>query len=264
MMAASPWWTTLHRIPSKTPSARYGAITFSRQASNSSTLCTTSITRPATTHFPGSFAFGTDSNNPLDSGYAYANAILGNYDTYNETTNRVDYAPITTIIEWFVQDKWRVTSRLTVDIGVRFTDALPLSPNNNNAANFIPYLYNPSQAPVLYRPEVINGQKVTVNPVTGAVVLPVYSGLIVPGTGNLLNGIIQPNTPGFPRSMVYGNGILPAPRLGFAYDPFGDGKTAIRGGAGIFYTNLLGRGNSRQSLLQSRPPSTIPPPTTGP
>ena len=146
--------------------------------------------------FPGAFAFGTDSSNPLDSGYAYANALLGNYDTYNETTNRVDYAPITTIMEWFVQDKWRVTSRLTVDIGVRFTDALPLSPNNDNAANFIPYLFNPAQAPVLYRPAVVNGQKVTINPLTGAVVLPVYAGLIVPGSGNLTNGIIQPNTQG--------------------------------------------------------------------
>ena len=129
-----------------------------------------------------------------------------------------------------------------MDIGVRFTDALPLSPNNNNAANFIPYLFNPSQAPVLFRPEVINGQKVTVNPLTGAIVLPVYSNLIVPGSGNLTNGIIQPTTPGFPRAMVYSNGILPVPRLGFSWDPIGDGKMVIRGGAGMFYTNLLDAG----------------------
>jgi hypothetical protein len=192
--------------------------------------------------FPGSFAFGTDSNNPNDSGYAYANAFLGNFDTYTEATNRVDYAPITNIIEWFVQDKWRVTRRLTVDLGIRFTDALPLSPNNNDASNFIPYLYNPAQAPVLYRPAVVNGKNVTINPLTGQTVLPVYAGLIVPGSGNPLNGIVQPNTPGFPRSLVYSNGILPAPRFGFAWDVFGDSKTVLRGGGGVFFTNLLDAG----------------------
>jgi len=192
--------------------------------------------------FPGSFAFGTDANNPLDSGYAYANTLLGNYSTYNETTNRVDYAPITQVVEWFIQDKWKVRKRLTIDVGVRFTDPLPLTPNNDHAGNFVPSTFNAAQAPVLYRPAVVNGQKVTINPLTGATVLPIYSGLIVPGSGNLTNGIVTPTTPGWPRAMVYGKGILPAPRFGFAYDVFGDGKMAIRGGGGIFYTNLISSG----------------------
>jgi hypothetical protein len=185
--------------------------------------------------FPGSFAFGTDSNNPLDSGYAYSNAILGNYDTYVEATNRVNYAPITKNIEWYLQDHWRIAPRVTVDAGLRMTDAIPMEANNQNAGNFVPSLFNPSQVPVLFRPEVVNGAKVIVNPVTGAVVPNVYSGLIVPNTGNPLNGISTPGMPGFPN---YSNGLLFAPRLGIAWDPFGDGKTAVRLGGGVYYAGI--------------------------
>jgi hypothetical protein len=186
--------------------------------------------------FPGAFAFGTDSANPLDSGNAYANTLLGNYSTYTEATNRVDYAPITRIYEWYVRDHWRVTSRLTMDIGFRFTWALPQSPNNDNAGNFVPYLYDPTKATVLYRPAKVNGVNVTINPITGAVVTPaVLAGLRVPGVGDPLNGVITPTTPGYPREMVYSNGILTAPRFGLAWDPFGNGKTAIRLGGGFFY-----------------------------
>jgi hypothetical protein len=187
-------------------------------------------------NFPGNFAFGTDSSNPLDSGYAYANAILGVYSTYTEATNRVDYAPITRIYEWYVRDHWKVTRRVTMDIGFRFTWAVPQTPNNNNAGNFVPYLYNPAKATVLYRPAVVNGANATINPITGAVVTPaVLAGLIIPGSGDPLNGIITPTTPGYPRAMVYSNGILTAPRFGLAWDPFGNGRTAVRLGGGFFY-----------------------------
>ncbi len=187
-------------------------------------------------NFPGNFSFKTDSANPLDSGYDYANAVLGVYDTYTEATNRVDYAPVTRIYEAYVQDHWKVTSRLTLDLGVRLTWALPQEPNNDNAGNFVPYLYNPAQAAAIYTPAVVNGQKVTINPVTNAIVTPaVLAGLLVPNTGNPLNGIITPTTPGYPRAMVYSQGILPAPRFGLAWDPFGNGRTAVRAGGGFFY-----------------------------
>src|SRR5207302_2021780 len=59
--------------------------------------------------FPGTFDFQTNSSFPTDSGYAYANAALGNYYSYKEVTNRVDYAPVSRIPEWYLQDHWKVT-----------------------------------------------------------------------------------------------------------------------------------------------------------
>jgi hypothetical protein len=186
-------------------------------------------------NFPGNFAFAADANNPNDSGYAYANAFLGNYDTYTEGTGRVNYAPVTRIFEWYVQDSWKVTHRLTMDIGLRFTWALPQIPNNNQAANFIPSLFNPANAPKLYTPAVVGGKKVVIDPTTGAVVPNVYQGLIVPGSGNPVNGVVVSGTKGYPDALVYSNGILTGPRFGLAWDPFGDGKMAVRLGGGFFY-----------------------------
>jgi hypothetical protein len=183
--------------------------------------------------FPGNFVFGTNSSMTNDTGYGYANALLGNYYTYTEATNRVDYAPVTLVEEGYIQDKWQAMQHLTFDIGLRISNALAQQPNNNEAGNFVAATYNPAQATVLFRPEVVNGAKVIVNPLTGAVVPNTYSGLIVPNSGNPLNGIITPTTPGYPSSMVYNNGIIFAPRFGMAWSP--TPKTAVRLGGGIFY-----------------------------
>jgi hypothetical protein len=192
--------------------------------------------------FPGAFNFTSDANNPNDSGFSYSNVLLGNYNTYTEATNRVDYAPITRIVEWFAQDHWKPERRLTLDLGLRFTWARPQDPANANAGNFVPWLFNPANAPTLYRPAVVGGKKVTINPITGEQVPAVYAGLIVPGTGNPTNGILTPNAPGYPHEMVYSNGVILAPRFGLAFDPFANGKTAIRVGGGIFYSPRLDAG----------------------
>lgn len=180
----------------------------------------------------GSFDFSKSSTNPNDSNYAYANALQGLFNTYSEPTARSDYNPRIYIYEGFAQDQWRVTPKLTLDYGARFAYAKP--PTLQVGGNFVPSLYNPANAPVLYQPVLQGKNTVAKDPTTGQLYPGAYIGLYVPNTGSLSNGAITTKSAGFPEGLVYGTGFQVAPRFGFAFDPQGNGKTAFRGGFGVF------------------------------
>jgi Carboxypeptidase regulatory-like domain len=207
--------------------------------------------------FSGTFSFAKDTNNPFDTNYAFSNAALGVFNSYTESNARYGANERESIVEWFVQDTWKVNRKLTLDYGLRFSWYNQMYPNNPGQQSVLALdRYSASQAPVLFQP-VLSPTKVrmALNPVTGQLFPAVYIGAFVPGSGNPAPGGVLSGDNSYPRGFVDQQPVLYGPRLGFAYDPFGKGKTAIRAGASILYNMRL----TKWSQTTENPPAIFSP-----
>ncbi len=200
-------------LPRSSAGIRSSSVARSAGTAKTKTLSTSSSERA--TFGTAGWATNTPTGNDL------ANLMIPGalWSGYAETSTNVRAQ-----LRWhddalYIADNWKVTPRLTLDLGLRWDklDA-PYQPNDQ-ATNFQPNLYNPA----LPASDACNG-------------LWTVPGQDPCGAANAQFGTsFSSGTPGPGRSLVNNNNHLFSPRLGIAWDPWGDGNTAVRIGAGRFF-----------------------------
>jgi Carboxypeptidase regulatory-like domain len=155
---------------------------------------------------------------------SYVNFLLGDASTFEQLNYLYGKHWVNNNYSFYLMDNWHVKPRLTLNLGLRF-DGLPHAfERYNQFANFVPADYNYGLG----------------NPVTAAGTLNPAQLTNFKGTSFYLNGIQLAGVNGFPRGNVQNKYNTWQPRIGFAYDATGDGKTVIRGGFGMFFERVQG------------------------
>jgi hypothetical protein len=197
----------------------------------------------------GQVTFNTSALNT--TGNAVADVLLGNFQKFYQVQTVPIFYGRYNEFGFYAQDSWKVSRKLSVEFGLRYSLFPPTVNILGNNSEFVPGMFNPAKVP-------------SINPSDGS---------IIPGTGYVYNGIAMPGS-SFPS---WGKGRLPQyndpslqglfagipfgaydtnkndwePRLGIAYDLFGNGKTAIRTGFGTFHDRLMM--NNLMNLISNPP-----------
>ncbi|MGA9672854.1 MAG: TonB-dependent receptor [Terracidiphilus sp.] len=184
------------------------------------------------------FNFGTG----LGGDVPFADFLLGDVQSYTQASR--DTVPDLNFLnsEAYINDDWKITPRLTFNLGIRWSSFPSPMDKNNTLTNFDPLLFDSKVAPSI---DPITGNFNANQNVAGVQLIP----------STYANGLIFPNYNGhcaaaqhagpLVQCSPYGNYVNPnsndnfAPRIGFAFNPDGRGLTSIRGGFGLFYDRVL-------------------------
>jgi len=153
------------------------------------------------------------SNTAVTTGNPFADLLIGNISQFQQQKAVIKTYNRYKIFEPYFQDDWHATRRLTLNLGLRVSLFGEQHERYHNAWNWDPTRYVPGAS--------------NLNP----------DGTLATGA-NQLNGWVHCGVGGIPDGCSKNHLVNPAPRIGFAFDPKGDGKWAIRGGYGVFFEHM--------------------------
>ena len=149
----------------------------------------------------GSFGFSGDA-----SGYAMSDFLLGSVRTFSQGSGEIMNVR-NTFVDIYAEDSMRLSSHFTLSVGVRYEPYRPWNEIHNREEIFNPAAFKAGTVSSVY----INAPA----------------------------GLSFPGDPGFPRGGTKPDYNDVAPRLGFAWDPYGNQKISLRGGAGAFFNSRV-------------------------
>jgi hypothetical protein len=171
----------------------------------------------------GTFGFNkTGSSIPIANVDAYSNFLMGfmtsfQQGNFEQVNDRNHFPGI------YAQDVWKILPRLTLNYGVRWETFAPWANRNGVEQEFLPADYAAKKSSPQYATAAI-----------------ATTGVAYPTTVvGLPSGMMLSGDPGIPKYGIESKYMQFMPRVGFSYDVFGDGKTVVRGGGGIFYQDRM-------------------------
>jgi hypothetical protein len=159
---------------------------------------------------PGTFTFNSNTTN-----YALSSFLLGYLYNFNQGAGQY-FNDRNQFYGFYAQDSWKLAHKLTLDYGVRYEPFRPWQETMHRVEQFSPAAYAAGRKSLVYV--------------------------------NAPAGMVFPGDAGVPEQGVRSGYKNFMPRLGFAYDVFGDGRLSVRGGGGMFF-------DTRQPAIMNSIPS---------